>query len=68
MAWNEKANFLDYLGKYEEAIRCYDRAIRIDPELSEAYFNKGLTLNKMGKTVEAAPCIKYGIKLSSMLR
>ena len=63
MAWNKKANFLDYLGKYQEAIQCYDRAIKLDPLLSEAYLNKGTTLNKMGKTQESVPYIKYGINL-----
>ncbi|MDD1706606.1 MAG: tetratricopeptide repeat protein [Methanoregulaceae archaeon] len=64
IAWNEKANFLDYLGRCEEAIECYNRAIKLDPELSESYFNKGMTLKKMGKINEAAHCIRYGIKLS----
>jgi len=66
-AWNEKGNFLDYLGKYKEAIQCYDKAIKLDPALSEAYFNRGMTLNKMGKTKEAIPCINYGVKRTSML-
>jgi len=65
MAWNEKANFLDYLGKHEDAIQCYNMAIKLDPDLSESYFNKGMTLIKMGKAQEAEPCIKYGVKLSS---
>jgi tetratricopeptide (TPR) repeat protein len=65
MAWNEKGNFLSYLGKYEEAVQCYDKAIKLDPGLSEAYFNKGMTLKKMGKIQEAEPFIEHGVKLSS---
>ena len=65
-AWNEKANFLDYLGKYKEAIQCYDRAIKLDPALSEAYFNKGMTLNKMGNNQQGLLCIKHGVKLSAI--
>jgi tetratricopeptide (TPR) repeat protein len=30
-AWNNKGNALKGLGKYKEAIQCYDRAIQIDP-------------------------------------
>jgi len=30
------------LGRYEEAIRCYDLALEIDRELLETYFNRGL--------------------------
>jgi len=61
-AWNEKANFLDYLGKCEEALQCYDIALRIDPESSEAWFNKGLTLKKLGRENEAIACINRGIE------
>ena len=61
-AWNEKANFLDYLGKCDEALQCYDTALRIDPGSSEAWFNKGLTLKRMGREAEAIACINRGIK------
>jgi tetratricopeptide (TPR) repeat protein len=64
MAWNEKANFLDYLGKCEEALQCYDAAIRIDPESSEAWFNKGLTLKRLGRESEAIACINRGIEFA----
>ena len=61
MAWNEKANFLDFMGRYEEAIQCYDMAIKLDPESGEAWFNKGLTLRKMGRSNEAISYINHGI-------
>jgi tetratricopeptide (TPR) repeat protein len=61
-AWNEKANFLDYLGKCEDAVSCYDVAIRLDPEFSEAWFNKGMTLKKMGRESEGVACIKKGVE------
>lgn len=61
MAWNEKANFLDCLGKCEDAISCYDMALRIDPQLSEAWFNRGLTLKKKGEEREGIDCINKGI-------
>jgi tetratricopeptide (TPR) repeat protein len=64
MAWNEKANFLDYLGKCEDALTCYDMALKLDPELSEAWFNKGLTLKKMGRESEGKACIDKGIEFA----
>jgi tetratricopeptide (TPR) repeat protein len=64
MAWNEKANFLDFLGRCEEAVQCYDMAIKLDPDSAEAWFNKGLTLKKMGREHEAISCINRGIEFA----
>jgi hypothetical protein len=36
-------------------------ALKLDPELSEAWFNKGLTLKKMGRESEGIACINKGI-------
>jgi tetratricopeptide (TPR) repeat protein len=63
-AWNEKANYLDNIGRLDEAITCYDRALAIDPESAEAWFNKGLTLKKLGKEKDAEKCINRGIELA----
>lgn len=38
-----KANVLCILQRYAEALQEYDRAIAIDSEFAEAYFNRGLT-------------------------
>jgi tetratricopeptide (TPR) repeat protein len=64
MAWNEKANFLDFLGKCEDALAAYNIALKLDPELSEAWFNKGMTLKKMGKEREGIACIDKGIEFA----
>jgi tetratricopeptide (TPR) repeat protein len=63
-AWNEKANYLDLIERYDEALVCYDTAIGIDPDMAEAWFNKGLTLKKMGRNEDAAVCIDRGVKLA----
>jgi len=49
MAWHEKANCLDEMGRFEEALSCYDTAIQLDAYNAEAWFNKGLTFKKMGR-------------------
>jgi tetratricopeptide (TPR) repeat protein len=64
MAWNEKGNFLDLMGKVDEALGCYDQALAIEPESPEVWFNKGLTLKKMGRERDAASCINRGIELA----
>lgn len=61
MAWNEKANFLDSLGRCDDALSCYEMALKLDPELSEAWFNKGLTLKKLGRDKEGNDCINKGV-------
>jgi Flp pilus assembly protein TadD len=40
-------------GKYNEAIKAYDEAIRLDPNLAEAWNNKGIALKVLGRTSEA---------------
>jgi hypothetical protein len=39
-------------------------ALKLDPELSEAWFNKGLTLKKMGLESEGIACINKGIEFA----
>ncbi len=64
MAWHEKANCLDELGRCDEALSSYDTAIKLDPHHAEAWFNKGLTLQKMGKEKEAYQCMNRGVDLA----
>jgi tetratricopeptide (TPR) repeat protein len=40
-------------GKYEDAIRAFDEAINIDPQLGKAWYNKGLALQSLGRYNEA---------------
>lgn len=50
-------------GRYNEAIPCYDKAIDLDPQLLEAWNNKGVTLSSMGRHLEALPCFDKAIEL-----
>ncbi|MEG3057262.1 MAG: tetratricopeptide repeat protein [Methanoculleus sp.] len=36
-AWNNKGTALANLGRYDEAIRCYDRALEIDPKDADVW-------------------------------
>jgi tetratricopeptide (TPR) repeat protein len=63
-AWNEKANYHDSMGNFDEALACYDRSLKIDPGNAEVWFNKGLTLRKLGRENEAFSCINRGIDLA----
>jgi tetratricopeptide (TPR) repeat protein len=35
------------LGKYEEAIACYDEALKLNPNDANAYRNRQIALDKM---------------------
>ena len=43
-AWYFKGFALNSLGKYDEAIKMFDKAIKIDPRDAAAWHNKGSAL------------------------
>ncbi len=51
-------------GDYENALKELDEAIRINPELSDAYLVKTQALSDLGRTEEAIECLKKYIELS----
>ena len=53
----------DSQGDYEKALSAYNSALRIDPGDADVWFDKGLTLKKMGKISEANSCIEKAINL-----
>ena len=46
-AYNNKGVSLHSLGRYEEALAAYDKAIAIDPTDADAHYNKGVALSNM---------------------
>jgi tetratricopeptide (TPR) repeat protein len=61
--WFNKGFALHSLGRYDEAIKAYDEAIRLDPNLAGAWNNKGSALGKQGKYDEAIICYDEAIRL-----
>lgn len=61
--WNNKGSSLDNLGRREEAIHCYDIALRLDPRLAPAWLNKGIALFAASQPQEALACYEQGLKL-----
>ena len=54
--WNGKGIALSGLGRYYDAIQCYDNLLKIDPNYENSLNNKGLCLMSLGKYQEAIHC------------
>jgi tetratricopeptide (TPR) repeat protein len=60
---NNKGLALDNLGKYEQAIECYDKALEIEPNYILAWYNKGNALGNLGKPEEAIECYDKALQI-----
>ena len=49
-------------GNFEEAIKYFDKALQIDSNFYEVWFNKGLTLTNLKKYDSAIECYDKSIK------
>ena len=56
-AWYNKGVDLGKLERYEEALSCYDEAIKLYPEYLLALYGKGNSLRKLGRDEEAEQCL-----------
>jgi tetratricopeptide (TPR) repeat protein len=48
-AYNSMGNCLDELGRYEDAIRKYNKVLEIDPHHTEARFKRTLVIEKISR-------------------
>ncbi|HYA33723.1 MAG TPA: tetratricopeptide repeat protein, partial [Candidatus Bathyarchaeia archaeon] len=54
---------LSRLGRYDEAIACYDKALELDPRLVSAWTGKGVSLYHLGHYEEAIACYDKALEL-----
>lgn len=65
--WNNKGSSLGNLGRHEEALACYDKALEILPSLAQAHFSKGVALFALGRVQEAIACYDDAIRVNPNL-
>ena len=69
MPWRDAVDWYDAgvghqnSGGYKKAIRCYDRALEIDPEYTDAWNNKGIALKGLGRYDEAIRCYDRALEI-----
>jgi Flp pilus assembly protein TadD len=51
-AWNELGQALKALGRYPDAMQCYDRALQLDPRFPDAHVNKAILLLLLGNLTD----------------
>jgi tetratricopeptide (TPR) repeat protein/ribosomal protein L40E len=64
-AWNGKGAVLAALGRFEEAGKCIDEALRRDPRDAYAWINRGNTFASLGKYEEALKCYDEVLRLDT---
>jgi tetratricopeptide (TPR) repeat protein len=51
-AWNNKGIAPGMQGKCDDALKAFDEAIRLDPNLAEAWYIKGEALESFGRNID----------------
>ncbi|WP_414588282.1 CHAT domain-containing protein, partial [Scytonema sp. PCC 10023] len=62
-AWNNRGVALGNLGRHEEAIASYDKAIEIKPDYDSAWNNRGVALGNLGRYEDAVASYNKAIEI-----
>ena len=57
----DEGKLLLCMGRYEEALQCYDRLLQISPSSKRALGYKGLALFKLKRHAEASQCYERAL-------
>lgn len=61
--WSETGRALAAHGRYEEAVGCYDRALRLKPDVPQWLGNRGSALRILGRFDEAEASLRRALRL-----
>ena len=62
-AWFSKGVALGNLGRHEEAVEVFDKAVKLKPDYNDAWFNKGAALENLGRHQEAVDAFDRSIEI-----
>lgn len=62
--WNNKGLSYNNLGRHEEAIKCFDKAIQLDPLNAGAWHNKSFSFIFLSKMPEALSCCNEALRIN----
>ena len=68
LEWNNKGSTLASLGRHEEAIHCYDEALKLDLRIAAFWYNKGNSLCELGRFEEAICCYDRALDFIRVIR
>lgn len=51
--WCSKSNILAQLGEFQESLNCNEEAIKMNPQIFEFWYDKGVILYKIGNLYKA---------------
>lgn len=63
--WSTRGASFCTLGRFEEAIACFDKAVEIEPQYSHAWSNKGVVLYQLGRNNDALKCFEAALSIDS---
>jgi tetratricopeptide (TPR) repeat protein len=63
-AWVNKGTTLDDLGKYQEAVICYDKSLDINSRDTDAWTNKGNALYNLKRYQESIVCYDKSLAIN----
>ena len=64
LLWAQRGGALGSLGREREAFSCFDKAIELDPNNTEAWRRKGDTMSRLGRFSEALECYDRALKIN----
>ena len=62
--WNNTGAGLESLGRYQEALACYDRALALNARSELAWVHRGTALEALGQAQDALACCDYALRLN----